>query len=74
MTGQFWLAYNAISVSTIWDTFGSFCTKTCIVGNLFTLSIGTPYLLSIFVLELDVVHILLSLDVSKILLYVCQTV
>ena len=42
----------------------------CTVSTLFTVSIGTPYLLTILVLKLS---ILLPVDVSKILLYVWQT-
>ena len=38
-----------------------------------TLSIGTPYLLTILVLNLEIVHSI-PVDVSKILLYVRQTV
>ena len=59
------------------------CTSKCLSWTfpflkfghtIFTLNIGTPYLLTIFVLKFEIVHSATCFDVSRILLYVWQTI
>ena len=44
------------------------------LNTVFTLSIGTPYLLSVFLQKFEIVHSTTCCDVFKILLYLWQTV